>query len=113
MKKHGCLWWVCIGWWWVPITLPFRIPMALIRYAKKQARAGKCEQVSAEPENGEETLRVAGISHRSEALEALGKKNPDFTKSEQEMRDADLIGTSVWEYSFSPAGPGSAGGAPW
>ena len=18
-KKHGCLWLVCVGWWWVPI----------------------------------------------------------------------------------------------
>lgn len=98
MKKHGCLWWVFIGWWWVPITLPFRIPVWIIRWILKPRK-----KPTAEPaRGGQETLNVVGISYRPEALEALGKKNPNFAKSEQELQEKGLTGESIWEYSFSP-----------
>lgn len=30
-KRHGCLWWLCVGWWWVPIKwLFFTLPALLL-----------------------------------------------------------------------------------
>lgn len=23
LLKHGCLWWICIGWWWRPCLYVF------------------------------------------------------------------------------------------
>lgn len=29
-KKHGILWWICVGWWWIPIKwLVFTLPAIL------------------------------------------------------------------------------------
>lgn len=31
-KHHGVVWWLCIGWWWVPIWwLCFTIPALIIK----------------------------------------------------------------------------------
>ena len=31
-KHHGFLWWVCIGWWWVPLWwMFFTIPALIIK----------------------------------------------------------------------------------
>ena len=31
-KHHGVVWWLCIGWWWVPILwLFFTIPALIIK----------------------------------------------------------------------------------
>ena len=36
MKKHGCLWWLCIGWWWLPTKwVFFSIPAYLTRKIKE------------------------------------------------------------------------------
>ena len=94
MKKHGCLWWVCIGWWWVVITLPFRIPVWLFKRAKKTTGANVQDR--------QETHKVAGVSYRQEALEALGTKNPDFAKTKQQLQHAGLTDEWVYEYSFNP-----------
>lgn len=29
-KHHGVLWWLCIGWWWIPIKWLFFFWIALI-----------------------------------------------------------------------------------
>lgn len=103
MKKHGCLWWLFIGCWWVPITLPIRIPMALIRKAKTLTSSDRLALVPAKtpPEDGE-THRVAGTSFRQEAIESLGVKNPGFLKSSEALRKAGLVDKSVYEYDFAP-----------
>lgn len=29
-KKHGIFWWICVGWWWIPIKwLVFTLPAIL------------------------------------------------------------------------------------
>ena len=34
-KKHGILWWICVGWWWIPIKwLVFTLPALLIALFK-------------------------------------------------------------------------------
>ena len=34
-KKHGIIWWICVGWWWVPIKwLFFTLPALIIAIFK-------------------------------------------------------------------------------
>lgn len=34
-KKHGVIWWLCVGWWWIPIKwLVFTLPALLIALFK-------------------------------------------------------------------------------
>lgn len=31
-KKHGVIWWLCVGWWWLPIKwLVFTLPALLVK----------------------------------------------------------------------------------
>ncbi len=31
-KHHGILWWLCVGWWWLPIKwLCFTLPALLVK----------------------------------------------------------------------------------
>ncbi len=99
MKKHGCLWWAFIGWWWVPVTLPVRIPVALIRRIVKSAPV---KQAEPDPELKNETHKVAGVSFRQDALKALGTKNPDFMKTKQQLVNEGLTEQWIYEYTFAP-----------
>ena len=29
-EEHGCLWWICIGWWWMFFKLFFKISIMLL-----------------------------------------------------------------------------------
>lgn len=34
-KKHGLIWWLCVGWWWIPIKwLVFTLPALIIAIFK-------------------------------------------------------------------------------
>ncbi len=39
-KHHGILWWLCIGWWWVPIKwLCFTLPALIVKiFAPKRQK---------------------------------------------------------------------------
>lgn len=50
-QKHGCLWWLCIGWWWWIIDLflwifafPFRAIIALTRKKRYKGASTTVEQ---------------------------------------------------------------------
>lgn len=31
-KKHGILWWICVGWWWLPVKwLVFTLPALIVK----------------------------------------------------------------------------------
>lgn len=105
MKKHGCLWWLFIGCWWVPITLPVRIPVAIIRRAKKRtAKPGFVLQGQEQQplQANQETHKVAGVSYRQDALQALGKKNPDYAKTKRDLESEGLTDEWIYEYTFAP-----------
>lgn len=37
-KKHGLLWWLCIGWWWAPIKwFVFTVPALIIHIFKPKS----------------------------------------------------------------------------
>ena len=97
MKKHGCLWWVLIGWWWVLYTLPFRGLAALIRRVRTKAQTKTPETWPKK-----ETHKVAGVSYRQDAIQSLGTKNPDYSKTRQAILDAGLLDKWISEYKFSP-----------
>lgn len=110
MKKHGCLWWVFIGWWWVPITLPFRIPVWVIRWILNPRKKPAAEtspyilqgQKRVRLQEGQETHKVAGVSFRQDALKALGIKNPDFAKTKKQLIKEGLTEQGIYEYIFAP-----------
>jgi DNA-directed RNA polymerase subunit M/transcription elongation factor TFIIS len=49
-KRHGCLWWMFIGWWfWIVdifLWILFFIPRALIRIGRRKKYQGKTKTVS-------------------------------------------------------------------
>ena len=93
MKKHGLLWWVFIGWWWWIYALPIRIIRALIKQAKPEPP---------KPESKNKVYKVAGVSYRQDAIQSLGMKNPNFSKTRQDIQDAGLLGKWIHEYKFDP-----------
>ncbi len=116
MKKHGCLWWTFIGWWWAPITLPIRILAAVIRRAKAgedkpaqvaaktppEATRPRSVSAKAQPVGKEETHKVAGVSFRQDAIKAMGVENPDFTATKKTLQDEGLTDEWIYEYVFAP-----------
>lgn len=49
-KRHGCLWWLCIGWWWWMIDLFIWIfafiPRVLLHIGRKKKYTGTTKSVS-------------------------------------------------------------------
>ena len=42
---HGCLWWVCVGWYWVPIKWLFlTLPALIVKIFKPKKRKAKNNQ---------------------------------------------------------------------
>lgn len=99
MKKHGIIWWLLIGWWWVPFTWPFRIIAAL-----RKAVQNKPTTANQKPTVGqkEETHKVAGVSYRQDAIKALGVKNPNFDKTKRALQAEGLTDKPIYEYTFTP-----------
>lgn len=96
MKKHGILWWIFIGWWWRLYMIPFRVIKALV----KQGRKASAKPSESGPKK--ETIKVAGVSFRQDAIMSLGVENPDYTKTKKELREEGLTGKWIHEYSFDP-----------
>ena len=108
MKKHGFIWWLFIGWWWVPITWPFRFPVIAYRIIKRIVTGRRKNafvlqgQEQHRLQDNQETHKVAGVGFRQDALKALGKKNPDFKKTKQQLQSEGLTDKQIYEYEFSP-----------
>lgn len=48
-QHHGCLWWLCVGWWWIPFKWLFLTVPALfakIFIPKKQKTVNKTKTVA-------------------------------------------------------------------
>lgn len=114
MKKHGCLWWLCIGWWWLPTKwVFFSIPAHLTRKIKEITQTPAAPPspqrpavpVSPAPQpapDNVKTYRAVGMSYRLDALLSLGVRNEDYHKSVKELVAEELTEESIYEYEFYP-----------
>lgn len=112
MKKHGCLWWLCIGWWWLPTKwVCFSIPVFIIRkiieIAKTPATPQPAQQENQQaapptvPDNVK-TYRAVGMNYRLDDLLLIGKKNEDYHKSGKYLAENGLTEQNIYEYDFFP-----------
>lgn len=112
MKKHGCLWWLCIGWWWLPTKWVFySIPAYLTRKIKEIAQTQAAPQPpkpattpqTAQPApDNVKTYRAVGMSYRLDALLSLGVRNEDYNKPVKDLVAEGLTEQSIYEYNFFP-----------
>lgn len=102
MKKHGILWWLFIGWWWVPATLPIRILIAICRAAAKQKPAATAAPCKPVPGQKEEKHKVAGVSSKQDVIKAMGVKNLDYAKTKSTLKAEGLTDRGIYEYIFRP-----------
>ena len=105
MKKHGLIWWLFIGWWWWLFFGWWIAPLSwVVKSLAKVANQPKAVPVADQrEEKNVEYHRVAGVNYRTDAVKALGEKNPDYKKTKKQLLAADLVGRTVYEYKFEPA----------
>lgn len=54
-KKHGVFWWICVGWWWLPIKwLVFTLPALIVKIfaPKKYKTVNHIKKIALCPECG-------------------------------------------------------------
>lgn len=114
-KKHGCLWWLFIGWWWWLCPIKWlmmylqRRPQAAPRSTPPQriAPQASTQKAPAAPENNApqtkvERHKVAGTSFHLDDIKAMGGYNYDYDKSKRELIEEGLVGERVWQTDFFP-----------
>lgn len=125
-KKHGCLWWLLVGWWWWPLIGWWWVVVKW-QFSNYQRMAQNVPQRSAptppqtDPEkpatpaptptpsaakNGPQTKverhKVTGTSYHLDAIKAMGVYNYDYDKNKRELIEEGLIGERVWQTAFFP-----------
>ena len=101
-KKHGCLWWLFIGWWYAPLKWAVSY---LIQYLPQPTSAPqdptpeplKSEPRTSAPQSKVEHHRIAGISFRLDAIKGLLYENSDYPLSKRELIDQELIGERIYK----------------
>lgn len=99
-KNHGRLWWLFIGWWWVPVKW-------LVSYPPRQPQSAPQPSpppapIESEPQPKVERHRVAGTSFRLDAIKALGVYNFDYDKNKRELIEDGLTNERIWQTNFFP-----------
>lgn len=126
-KKHGCLWWLLIGWWWwlligwwwsilkwqssrylrmvqgtTPKPAPQQTaPQQTIQQAIPQ-KASTPAPVDASPRPKVERHRVAGTSFYLSAIQSLGVENSDYDKNKRELIEEGLVDERIYRTDFFP-----------
>lgn len=113
-NKHGCMWWLFIGWWWRPVwwlvsylqhqpqIAPQPTPPQQSTTQTIPEKAPTPAPVNAEPQQKVERHRVAGTSFRLDAIKSLGVKNFDYDKSKRELIEDGLTGERIWRTDYFP-----------
>ena len=96
MKKHGLIWWLCIGWWW---WLCFGWWITLLRLAAKSKTQAKADELK----HNTERHRIVGVDDRVKEVMSLAVLNPNYKMTKKQLIAAGLVDQSVYEYNFSPA----------
>lgn len=103
-KKHGCLWWLFIGWWWCPVKW---LASWLPRLAQNAQQAVPVKSPTpapsaSAPQQKVERHRVAGTSFRLDAIHSMGVNNFDYDKSKRELIEDGLVGERIWRTDYFP-----------
>lgn len=101
-KKHGCLWWLFIGWWYVPLKWAVSY---LIQYLPQPTSTPqdptpeplKPEPLTDTPQTKVEHHRIAGTSFRLDAIQELLDENTDYPLSKRELIDQGLINERIYK----------------
>ena len=62
----------------------------------------KSSEAAKTPEAKVVTYQVSGTSYRQDAIQSLGKKNPDYALDKKRMLKRWHDGVTVYEYNFQP-----------
>lgn len=102
-KKHGCLWWLFIGWWYVPLkevlanlASAFTPPTSTTQDPTPEPL--KSEPIAADtPQTKVEHHRIAGTSFRLDAIQELLDENTDYSLSKRELIDQGFINERIYK----------------
>ena len=112
--KKGCLWYLFIAWWLLPIKwVYYSLPKFIIESVKqKTSPSAQTSTESAAPETERrpqpsqttqqkvEHHKVAGTSFRMDAIQSLGIENDDYELSKRAMIDEGLICERVYKTDY-------------
>lgn len=101
-NKHGCLWWLLIGWWWLPVKWICLFFFELItRHARVPDSAPEplaSKPKEAAPPKKTETHRVAGENYYLDAIRDLMDENSAYSFSKKELIDYGYIDERIYEF---------------
>lgn len=102
-KKHGCLWWLLIGWWWVPVKWICLYFFELITrhahvYSSTAPEPPKAEPAPAAPPKKTETHRLAGEDYYLDAIRDLMVENSMYSWGKKELIDYGYIDERIYEF---------------
>ena len=128
-KKHGCLWWALIGWWYAPLdkltdAKPKQQPQVHPAWQAQQERLRRAaEQAGQAPTPApattptpvpspapvaaqapsapkSQTHKVAGITHHMDAVKALGSDNPEYSMTKKELEEEGRVYERVYKTDY-------------
>lgn len=105
-KKHGCLWWLLIAWWYAPLkwvlsylTLELSKPPSAPQEppSNPALTPSKPKPLTDTPQSNVEHHRIAGTSFRLEAIKGLLDENPDYSLNKRELIDCGLVNDRIYK----------------
>ena len=97
-KKHGCLWWLFIGWWYVPLKWAVSYLIQYLPQPTSTPQDPTPEPLAADtPQPKVEHHRIAGTSFHLDAIKELLDENLDYPLSKRELIDQGLINERIYK----------------
>lgn len=101
-KKHGCLWWLFIGWWYAPLKW---VVSYLIQYLNQPTSTPqdptpeplKPEPLVSTPQSKVEHHRIAGTSFRLGVIEKLLDENTDYSLTKRELIEQGFTNERIYK----------------
>lgn len=102
-NKHGCLWWLLIGWWWLPVKCICLYFFELITrhaqvYSSTDPEPPKVEPTPSAPPKKTETHRLAGENYYLDAIRDLMVENSVYSWSKKELIDDGYVDERIYEF---------------
>ncbi len=101
-KKHGCLWWLLIGWWYVPLKWAVSYLLRYLSPYMNPTQSSTPEPSTPEPIEDKPQLKVenhhiAGTSFRLDDIKALLKEDPIYDFNKRELIEDGYINERVYK----------------